>query len=490
MIGPLPNGVGEKLWDKVELRNLLGSTECLAPPIYVHDPKDWEYFHYNPELKGVEFRPVGDGTFELFLVRHPSTDNFHGNWYTFPDLQEYSMNDLYRPHPTKPNLWLYIGRADDIIVLSNGEKLNPVSMEGILREHAYVEGALVVGQGRFSPAVIMEVTPKAFETLKTPEDKASFIEESIWPLAVIANKDAPAHAQLSQDRIMLSTPGKPFLRAGKGTVQRAGTVKLYAEEIDLLYKRSDSDETAVDSAPNIDIGAETGIVELEIGMIIEDVLGLRQIAKNQDFFAAGMDSLHVMRIAKKLKASIMGGLHDHISTRTIYVNPTIEKLAVALKDMTATNTSPNGNATSREQLMQETLTSFVKELPPLNTKKVQPKGAGHTVLLTGSTGSLGSYLLHTLLESPSVTKVYCLNRRAEAKEQQAIANASRELISKWDDKVEFLHADLSKQDFGLEESAYKRLGRETSVIIRKWKNPSYSLGISTTKQGNRQSVAG
>ena len=90
-----------------------------------------------------------------------------------------------------------------------------------------------------------------------------------------------------------------------------------------------------------------------------------------------------------------------------------------------------------------------------------------TVVLTGSTGSLGSYLLNNLISSPKVSKVYCLNRRPNAGEYQAEINASRGLISKWD-RVEFLHVDLSKPSLGLEESVYERLRNETSAIIREF----------------------
>lgn len=84
------------------------------------------------------------------------------------------------------------------------------------------------------------------------------------------------------------------------------------------------------------------------------------------------------------------------------------------------------------------------------------------------TGSLGSYLLDTLILSSKVSKVYCLNRRPNAEEYQAEVNRSRGLISKWD-RVEFFHVDLSKPSFGLEESLYERLRDETSAIIRELK---------------------
>jgi len=98
---------------------------------------------------------------------------------------------------------------------------------------------LVVGQARFSPAAIIELKDEAASKIQTREQKSRFIDEN-WPFAVEANKTAPAHVQLAQDRIMRSTDGKPFLRAGKGTVLRPVAIKLYEQEIDELYRRSDN----------------------------------------------------------------------------------------------------------------------------------------------------------------------------------------------------------------------------------------------------------
>jgi long-subunit acyl-CoA synthetase (AMP-forming) len=67
------------------------------------------------------------------------------------------MKDLYVKHPTKANIWRYVGRKGDVIVLSNGEKLNPTSMEDTLRGHKGVKGALVVDQARFILAAIIEL---------------------------------------------------------------------------------------------------------------------------------------------------------------------------------------------------------------------------------------------------------------------------------------------------------------------------------------------
>lgn len=51
-----------------------------------------------------------------------------------------------------------------------------------------------------------------------------------------ANEVTSAHARVPRNKILCVDAAKPMARAGKGTVQRAATLALYAEEIDQLYE--------------------------------------------------------------------------------------------------------------------------------------------------------------------------------------------------------------------------------------------------------------
>lgn len=49
-----------------------------------------------------------------------------------------------------------------------------------------------------------------------------------------ANKEAPAFSRIFKEMILVTRKEKPMLRAGKGTVTKKATIKLYEEEIDAL----------------------------------------------------------------------------------------------------------------------------------------------------------------------------------------------------------------------------------------------------------------
>lgn len=419
---------------------------------------------------------MADGAYEQFFVRNPATDKLHSAWTTFPHLQELSMNDLYTRHPSKPNLWLFSGRADDAIALSNGEKINPGTMESTIQEHPNVKGVLVVGQSRFAPAAIVELREEVARTLDTPEKKAVFLESEIWPIVMKVNESAPAHAQLSLDRVILSDVEKPFARAAKGTMQRGVTVKLYAEEIEEIYSRGEDGQDVV-NFPKLDVHGDLKLaiedLKAQLGVLIESVVKVTTLDSEQDFFAMGMDSLHVMTLVRLLKNVLVGIPLENINTRLVYSNPSLSRLASALKTISGNDIADAVHDTSREEEMLRILDQFTSQIPrdevhtPRELKRHEQSTSQLVVLLTGSTGSLGSYLLHTFLSSPKVSKVYCLNRSPDAAEIQIKGNLAKGLISTWDNRVDFLHADLSKPKLGLDENTYSRLQQEVSIIIRK-----------------------
>lgn len=49
-----------------------------------------------------------------------------------------------------------------------------------------------------------------------------------------ANKGAPAFSRIFKEMILVTSKDKPMLRAGKGTVIKKATTKLYEQEIDAL----------------------------------------------------------------------------------------------------------------------------------------------------------------------------------------------------------------------------------------------------------------
>ena len=87
------------------------------------------------------------------------------------------------------------------------------------------------------------------------------------------------------------------------------------------------------------------------------------------------------------------------------------------------------------------------------------------VLLTGSAGSLGSYILDLLLDDPLVSKIYCLSRNESARKDQTESNTKRDLSTNFN-KVSFLVSDLAKELFSLNQDVYQEMLQSVNYIIR------------------------
>lgn len=77
------------------------------------------------------------------------------------------MKNMYSLYRIKSGLWLYEGRSDNAVVLSNGEKIDSVTIEGIGGIHLDVSAALIIGSSRFQFSLLVE----AKEAATTPARK-------------------------------------------------------------------------------------------------------------------------------------------------------------------------------------------------------------------------------------------------------------------------------------------------------------------------------
>ena len=79
------------------------------------------------------------------------------------------------------------------------------------------------------------------------------------------------------------------------------------------------------------------------------------------------------------------------------------------------------------------------------------------MLLTGSTGSLGSYLLSTLLTDVRVAKVYAFNRPSRAthdRQRASFEDKGLPLALLDSDKCMLVTGDFNSDDLGLDEATY------------------------------------
>ena len=227
---PLPREIGNKVKDLAHLFVCFGSTESGYYALEETNPEDWQNVSFSP-IMGCELRPFSEGLYEFFFVRSDTLPNSQGIFSTFPSLGEYSAKDLYSKHPTKENLWLYEGRADDVLIFSDTSRHFPQETERILNAHPAVNSALVCGHGRLKAALLIEAkVPPG-----NPEERSATLAE-IWPSIELANESiALSQGQITEDMVLFTSATRPMLRAGKGSVLRHQTVELYGSDLDQLF---------------------------------------------------------------------------------------------------------------------------------------------------------------------------------------------------------------------------------------------------------------
>ena len=501
---PLSQAAGDAISKHTRVIANLGSTETaclqrLAPAI-----RDWSYFYWHPTHSGIQMREREDGLFELFLVRDPGLELYQGIFTTFPAISEWSMSDLYERHPDpeKAFLYRYVGRVDDVIVLSNGEKLAPALMEAALNSSPLVRGTMIVGRGKFQPAALLDMGDEA---PRTPAERHRVMKQLI-PFIGEANKHAPAHGKLDRHHVLFADPKKPMCYLGQGKIQRIRTYQTYEKEIEKLYRDVESPDSSFNGTHGLgaalNVFSERSVVK-HVNELIADVTGIQSLDRDRDMFEAGIDSLQVMQLAAEIRLAFRGRV---CSPRDIYAHPTIGGLA---KFLTGSVREPsvygNGNGNTpksrapKEQLngaatahpteqMRSLLDKYVASLPRDNPKVRHRPEDDTTVLLTGSTGSLGSYILDSLYRDPRVSRIICLNRSPDAGERHRRTGDSRGLCRLSSSRVEFLKASLGQPRLGLAEDVYSDLVGSVTHIIRKYPHtPPVSPTIANLP--SRQPVA-
>jgi nucleoside-diphosphate-sugar epimerase len=463
--GSLPESIGELVSSRISTFNAIGSSECGPLPQFrlpeseLSSVETWRYLYIHPTV-GSQFRHHMDDLHELVFQRSSEHPEMQPVFDMFPGLNEYETRDLFSPHPTIPNLWRHRGRRDDIIVFLNGEKTNPISFEQHVSQHPAVRSALVVGSQRVEACLLVE----AASAQALDENAKSKLAEAIWPTVEEANALCPAHARVSKYRILVLDASRPMLRAGKGTVQRAGTVQLYQDEIDALYA-----ETNVESSADRPLAPISSIADALAALhsMVTDVTSWSDFGDDADIFALGMDSLQVLRLSRAIQATL--GVSNFQGV--IYRNPTVGLLAKQLYSKHAADGDGDRMGT-----MMQMLQSYERQIDELTLNAQTPINSdratlsSRVVVLTGSTGTLGSFILDQLLANPGIAHIYCLNRSQDSKAAQTTGNKARKLAHDFSkEKVTFLTADLTQRFLGLDSDTYTTLlNSATQIIHNAW----------------------
>ncbi|EDR03548.1 uncharacterized protein LACBIDRAFT_253196 [Laccaria bicolor S238N-H82] len=340
---------------------------------------DWRYLSPRTDM-GFKFIPEGHNPNEqrrtYTLVFRPP------GWK-----EDFVLKDLLWAAPE----YQILTRTDTLIVLSNGEKFNPEFAERLIGEHPDVRGVLAFGQGEVAVGVVIE--------LRT-EVGAGESEQGIFTYIDRANLLLDAHAQISSE-LVVCTFGecKPLVRTDKGSVARKANYALFEREIRGAYERMGSLGSVAGPNTAHEFPMSSSALCERLHQIVEDITGISLPQNDSDMFEAGLDSLQASRVQRAIldqlrnsRAASFG--EPQLEKDFCFAYPSVDKMTAALLSLIRGMKEMNGAGAGA-----------ASPPPP-------PPQDSHSsvVLLTGSTGSLGCFLLARLAKDPGVSKVICLNR--------------------------------------------------------------------------------
>ncbi|KIK56246.1 hypothetical protein GYMLUDRAFT_76195 [Collybiopsis luxurians FD-317 M1] len=495
---PMKETVGTELVEKgVKLLNHWGTTEISSIALIQPISKDYDWHYVVPRQDiGLEIELVDASTRSYRLIGHP--DGWSKPFY---------VQDALEMHPTPlTNQIRILGRTDDLVVLVTGEKVRPTIFEQTVAEHPLVKDALVFGDGRPHPGLLVELC----ETFTHESDCDAFIH-TLEPYIEHGNSFIDVHGKILMNMLVLTfTTEKPLIRTDKGSLAQRANYAAFDQEIRRSYK--DFEFASASPFPKDNpFALREALRSLVIDSYREGADSfVTSSGDHVDFFEVGMNSLQATRLRAFIQNSLRKSL-DLPSLNLIldftFQNSTLEKLTKAVSALMASRSSlispslsENDKEKRRIENMLATLQCYVRELEQYQQQFIDASprpyiingideavnsSAGKVVILTGSTGSLGSFLLAELAADPTVTKVFCLNRphsggSINMKKHQRQLMASRGVCVnevQWE-KVNFFEAQTNQADLGLTQVQYQELLSHTHVIHNAWPM-DFNRGLSS-----------
>lgn len=312
----------------------------------------------------------------------------------------------------------------------------------------------MIGDGRLCPAALIFLSESA-EAIESEEQQ----QQMVWTAVRDVNRNGPAHAQIRKDmiRVQSSAHSSRLEKSSKGTIMRGRVMTEFSAEIESLY--ADPVQTMKDGR-RLEAEPLDTILKV-VSDIVSAHLQVEHVSPDTDLYHEGVSSSGCMQIRNQLRLQLSTGAAAKMSPNVVYESGSIRGLAVYIRELAhfvqGSQTGGNGDF-KMMQMAQKHVAGQLRMLEEM-------QAAGHVILLTGATGSLGVHLLDQLLDTRGVEQIVLLIR---APHDHRIANSSE--------------ACRQRVESVLREHGMAPLGRKCApvVICFPAELDSSTLGLSTS----------
>ncbi|GKT51519.1 non-canonical non-ribosomal peptide synthetase FUB8 [Colletotrichum spaethianum] len=463
-----PDDLGDALVNNgVNLVGHYGATEVGQLMTSFRPPNDkaWNYVREHDKLSPyLKWIPRGPNLFECCVL-----PGWPAKVATNQDDGSYCTKDLFEPHPTIPKAWKYIARLDDTIALVNGEKFNPVHMEGTIRSSKNVTECVIFGVGR--PSLGALIVPAATLAGKTDEE----ILEVVWPVVESASKSVEAYARISKNMIKLLPYDCAYPRTDKGSVIRQAFYKRYAKDIDEVYDNADANSGDL---------KRLSIAELKDFIregLVQTLAKKIQLDDDTDFFSLGLDSLQAIQMRSDiLKTADIGD--NKLGQTVVFDYPSINKLSAYLYSL------GTGEGVQAEIPIESEMSALIEKYGDFSPAESAPRSS---IAVTGATGSLGAHIVTKLAANPTIKTIYCFTRASSDGDAARRVKSSliqrrlyHALPASSRRKLVALATDLADPKLGLSDETYSQVKQNLRLVIHAAWSVNFNMHLSSFEKSN------
>lgn len=458
-----PDELGDLLVSRgVNLVSHYGATEVGQLMTSFRSPGDqaWNYVRETDKLAPyLRWIPRGPNLYECSVL-----EGWPSKVATNQPDGSYNTRDLFEPHATIAGAWKYIARLDDTLVLVNGEKFNPVQLEGRIRSHPSVREAVVFGAQQPFLGLLIIPSPA---TRGLPVEE---LETKLWTIVNDATQSVDAFARIPRNMIIILPHDVDFPCTDKGSIIRQAFYKRFSAEIQEAYDRADtssSDSKAMTLAELNEFlrGALSRVMATDVSL-----------SDDEDFFALGMDSLQAIQLRSEILRSVDVGGHK-VGQNIVFDHPTLDKLCRYLLSLrTGVDTKPDVSVEEDMQRLVEAHSIFTPPQPIPRT----------SVAVTGATGSLGAHIVCRLAHDPSLERIYCLVRAPDR--PRALQRVKESLVQRriyhtlplvCRSKLVAIPFDQSDALLGLDKATYRAIASDLRSVIHCAWSVNFNMQLSS-----------
>jgi amino acid adenylation domain-containing protein/thioester reductase-like protein len=317
----------------------------------------------------------------------------------------------------------FLGR-NDFQVKIRGCRIELGEIQAVLSQHPAVEEAAVLAlqEGPDDKRLVAYVhTRRSLEKGELREFLRQRVPEYMVPSAFVEVEQMPLNSNGKLDRKRLPVPAAAKVAEGQGVLSNRTPIQ---QKLHDLWSR---------------------------------LLKVSEIGIDDSFFDLGGHSLLALRLMEEVQEAFQ----VQLPLRSLFTPPTIAGLAEKIE--AALSGDEDGS--------DETEVDFDLEAsldPSITLQRELPMAAAPaTILLTGATGFIGSFLLSELLQRTQAN-VYCLVRAASRDEGTVRLQRQMERLDLWqphlESRITVVSGDLSSPRFGLSQAQYDELAETTDTI--------------------------